>query len=266
MSQRKDTEYLRISSWVRAMENRLMTWDRLERMIDARDNAEALKMLAECGYGELTSVGELEQALSAGRTETFRDLADAVPDPRLVELFRLKYDYHNATVLVKAEASGHPPKRLLMAGGRYEPAELLDCWEKGDLSALSPAFAQAMTQAAQSLRECGDPQQADLLLDRTYYSEMGLLAKGLESAFLQGYVRLAVDAANLRSWVRCARLEKGPQFLADVLLEGGSVSVRTLTQTRGEELAACFKSGPLHQAAEMGEKLAQPGGAPSGIS
>jgi len=264
LSQLKDTEYLRISSRVRAMENRLMTRERLERMIDARDNGEALKILSECGYPELSSlsVGELERALSAGRTDTFRDLAGAVPDRRLVELFQLKYDYHNAKVLVKSSVSGQQPNRLLIRGGRCEPETLLEGWERKDFSAFAPAYAQALTRAALCLKESGDPQQADVLLDRACYEEMALLAKGLESAFLQDYVRLAVDAANLRSCVRCARLEKGAQFLAGVLLEGGSVPVDVLTRARGQDIAACFKSGPLQRAAEMGAKLAQPGGPP----
>ena len=69
MSQLKDTEYLRISSRVRAMENRLMTRERLERMIDARDNAEALKVLAECGYGELS--GSAALGVGAELIETY---------------------------------------------------------------------------------------------------------------------------------------------------------------------------------------------------
>ena len=38
--------------------------------------------------------------------------------------------------------------------------------------------------------EGGDPQQADLILDRACYGEMAGLAKELRSPFLQGYVRL----------------------------------------------------------------------------
>ena len=52
MSRRKDTDYIMISARVRAMENRLLTRERLDRMIDARDDAEARKVLSECGYRE----------------------------------------------------------------------------------------------------------------------------------------------------------------------------------------------------------------------
>lgn len=256
MSHKKDTDYLGVSARVRAMETRLLTRERLERMIDARDDGEALKVLAECGYGELTAAG-LEQGLTEARTALFRELASAVPDRRMVDLFRLKYDYHNAKVLVKARVTGQPADRLLVTGGRYAPEQLLE-----GLTGCGAEFCAAVARAEQVLAETGDPQLADLELDRACYAEMGRLARECGSAYLQGYVRLAVDAANLRSCVRCARLDKGPDFLARVLIEGGSVPVSALTQERGQEVGAAFRSGPLAAAAELAAELARPGAGP----
>ena len=66
MSPRKDTDYLSISARIRGMENRLLTRERMDRIIDARDDAEARKVLAECGYPVQSGVS-LEQALTAVR-------------------------------------------------------------------------------------------------------------------------------------------------------------------------------------------------------
>ena len=83
MSHRKDTDYLSVSARVRAMENRLLTRDRMDRMIDAADDGEARKVLAECGYPE---GGSLDQALAAARADVFRDMESAVPDRTLPTL------------------------------------------------------------------------------------------------------------------------------------------------------------------------------------
>ena len=101
MAPRKDTDYLAISARIRAMENRMLTREKLERLVDARDTAEARKLLTECGYSD---GGSLEEALAKARAEVFRDMASAVPDPRLTEVFQLKYDCHNAKTILKAEA------------------------------------------------------------------------------------------------------------------------------------------------------------------
>ena len=108
MSKIRDTDYLTISARVRAMENRLVTRERMERMVEARSDDEAVKVLTECGYEELPALTNrgLDELLSAARAALYRELGGAVPDKRLVELFQMKYDYHNAKALVKGAAVG----------------------------------------------------------------------------------------------------------------------------------------------------------------
>ena len=255
----KDIDYLSISTRIRAMENRLLTRERMDRMIDARENGEAMKILTECGYPEDRG-GGLEGVLAQARADTFRDIAGAVPDPRLAEIFQLKYDYHNAKVILKAQAVGADPERLLLAGGRYDPRELLEGWRREELQGCSEEFQRAMAQAWTLLRESRDPQQADLLLDRSCYQEMERLAKALGSPFLLGYVRLSVDVANLRTAVRAARMGKEGDVLRRVLLPGGNVSQQTVASARADTLGEVFQSGPLAQAAQLGAKVALPGG------
>ena len=257
MSHQKDTDYLSISARVRAMENRLLTRERMDRMIEARDTGEAMKVLTECGYPDS---GSLESALAQVRAETVRDLEGAVPDRRLVEIFQLKYDYHNAKAILKAQAMGQDVHRLLLPGGRYDGESLLEGWRREDMRGCSEPFQRAMAQAWTVLSESKDPQQADLVLDRACYSEMAQLAKEIGSPFLEGYVRLCVDVANLRTAVRVSRMGKEGDFLRQVLLSGGTVSEQTIASARGDALGEVFRSGPLAQAAEAGAKLAQPGG------
>ena len=132
MSHIKDTDYLGISTRIHAMENRMLTRERMDRMIEARDDAEALKVLSECGYagGETIEVQNLEQVLAAERASAFREIRTALPDTRIADVFQIKYDYHNAKVLVKAQALGKDGERLLLSGGRYDPKELLEGWHK----------------------------------------------------------------------------------------------------------------------------------------
>lgn len=257
----KDTDYLSISTRVRAMENRLLGRERRERMIEARTDEEALKILTECGYAEPEnlSVPALNRVLTEARAGLFADLRSAVPQPALVEVFQIKYDYHNLKALVKAEALGEEADRLLMPGGRYAPQALAEAYRRGALGDYPECLRRAAEQARETLNASGDPQAADLLLDRACYEEMAAAAKESGSAFLQGYVRLAVDAANLRTAVRCQRMGAGNELLAESLLPGGSVEPRAVAAAKGGELARRFAGTPLEGAAELGAGLTAPG-------
>ncbi|MFR6187047.1 MAG: V-type ATPase subunit [Lawsonibacter sp.] len=196
---------------------------------------------------------------------TFQELSTAAPDPRVVDVFRLKYDYHNAKVL--SEGGGHGDRRRggCSAGRRARRPRLLG-WilrdlSKGSWAACPSAFKVRSGRPGRPWLPPTILSWPTWLLDRACYEEMAQPGPGRPgAAFLQGYVRLAVDVANLRAAVRVARMGKGSEFLSQVLLPGGSVSQRTLAAARGEELSALFQNGALAQAAELGTKAARPAG------
>lgn len=258
MSKRiKDTDYLFLSSRLRAMENSLLTQARMERMLDAPTAEDAAKVLAECGYQELSrvDVDSVNQMLAQARDAVMADLAYCAPDPRMVDVFQIKYDYHNAKVLLKSEARGEDPQRLLVDAGRLPGQVLAAAVAESDFGALPEALSKAIQAARELLGATKDPQQADFLLDQAYFQEMEALARDTGSAFLQGYVRLMVDVANLRSLVRVIRMGKDGDFLKTVLFQGGSMDLRRLTAAADgtasvEEL---YGTSSLAEAAQLGQ-------------
>jgi len=245
------------------MENRLVTRERMERMVEARSDDEAVKVLAECGYEELPALTNrgLDELLSAARAALYRELGGAVPDKRLVELFQMKYDYHNAKALVKGAAVGADADRLLMEGGRWSAAQVKEAFQRDSLREFTGPFRRAVVQARETLNGGNDPQLADFVLDRAYYAEMLRAAEAARSQFLLGYVRLSIDSANLRSAVRSARMGKGADFLRRALIPGGNVSLDSITAavTGRGELTQVFSHTYLEAAAASGAEAVKGG-------
>ena len=127
MSRPKDTDYLSVSARLRAMENRLIDREKTQRMLEAPTDEEARKVLTECGYADQIP---LEEALRRRRAELYRELKKAVPDVRLVELFQIKYDYHNIKAILKAWSRGIAADDLLLEGGRYDAGMLQSQWQQ----------------------------------------------------------------------------------------------------------------------------------------
>lgn len=258
----KDTDYLFISTYLRAREKNLLTAARMERMIDAPSEEEAGKVLQEIGYGEfsVTSDRELSAALAAEREKMFADLYRFVPDKAVVDVFKVKYDYHNIKVLLKAQAMGLNGEHLLVDAGRVPAEKLQRALTDGEYDILPSELAAAAREASEVLSTTGDPQLADFVLDRAYYAEMLASAKRTRSKFLAGYVRATIDAANLRSAVRTIRMRKGGDFLKKVLFEGGDVPTdKILAAAMGGNLEEPFRSTTLRAAAELGAEAARGG-------
>lgn len=261
MKQKKDIDYIFLSTRVKAMERGLLTKERIEQMLDAHTDEDAAKVLVECGYSEMTEVtiSELNRVLSEQQKKMMADLGSSAPNKYIVDVFKLRYDYHNAKVLVKTEALENEQDQLLMDGGRYDRQRLADDYRREDLLAYSDVFRRGITRAREILGSTGDPQQADFVLDRAYFEELSALAQASESKFLEDYAALCIDVANLRAAVRASRLNKGADFLNQVLVPGGTVSVRNLAGARGEELSVLFHTGRLAEAAAEGGAKSAPG-------
>ena len=259
----KENDFLSISARIRVLENRLLTAERMERMIDAKDAGDAAKVLGECGYPELGEVtnSALDAMLAQAQAALFADMGKAVGNEALMDVFRVKYDYHNAKTLVKAEALKLDQDRLLLGGGRYAPAALAEDYRREDLRAYTETFREAIGSAREVLGSSGDPQQADFILDRAYFQELSHLAGQSGSKFLEGYVAMLIDAANLRSAVRTLRMKKGGDFLRKVLFEGGNVPTGAiLTAALGGRLEDLYRTTDLRAAAEAGSEAVRTGG------
>lgn len=258
----KDTDYLFISTYLRAREKNLLTAAGMDRMIEAPTAEDAAKVLQEIGYGEFSAASdsELNVALARERENMFADLYRFVPDKAVVDVFKVKYDYHNLKAMLKANAMGIDGRRLIMDAGRIPAEKLADAVTEGEFDRLGGALGAAAAKASEVLSATGDPQLSDFLLDRAYYAEMLSAARATGSRFLTDYVRVSIDAANLRSVVRTLRMKKGGDFLEKVLFEGGTVSVGSIVDAAfSGDVTEPFAPTCLRAAAELGGEAAKGG-------
>ena len=260
----KDTDYLAISARIRAMETGLLTRERMEQVLEARSDDEAVKILQECGYPELdaTHPEAMDAALAAAREATLADLGDSAPDPRYIDIFKLKYDYHNVKAVLKAGAMGTDPDRMLMDMGRVPAAELKEAVQSGELENLPARLADAIREAKEVLDTTRDPQLSDIVLDRWCYRDMDDVADATGSAFLHGYVKAQIDSANLRSLIRTLRMGKNADFLKGVLFAGGNVGEDTIlavSANGGSGLMELYGPTRFRAAAEAGAEALKGG-------
>ncbi len=259
----QDTDYLFLSAYIHAKETKMLTYAKCERMLDAADFTEAAKLIEDCGYEDMSqmSAPEIEAALARHRDEVFYDLASLSPNKALVDIFRCKYDYHNAKVLIKSEGANMSGSHLLSGSGRVAPDKLTEAYQSERCLSIPGERGRAIIEARGILARTSNPQLADFELDRAYFKDLLSLAEESESAFLAGYVKILIDSANLRSAVRTLRIDRDMDFLQQVLVSGGSYGVQTILQnaSTGEKLAALYSVTDVREAAQLAADAASGG-------
>ena len=259
----KDTDYLYITAYLRAKENGLVDRDRTDRMINARSAGDAAKVLEECGYGEMSdiTVSKLNERITEKRAAVMKDLESVVPDNSILDIFRIKYDYHNAKTLIKSEAMGLDAEKLLVDAGRYPAEKLAASYRREDLSDCSDTFAASVAEAKETLARTGDPQLADFILDNAYFKEYISLAEKTGSGFLTGYGRLMIDGANLRAAVRAKRMNKDVRFLERIIADGGNIPARDILENAADQkpVSSAFSNSDYRAVAELADDVAEGG-------
>ena len=252
----KDTEYLYLSAMLKAREADMLTRDKLERMLAAGSFNDAAKLLQESGWPDMTdqTAAGVDKLLSQRREEIFAELERTIPEKEVVEVFRTKYDFHNAKAIVKGEGIGADAGHILSRAGSVTPAKLLEAFREDDFRDVPKLLGEAMAEAKGLLARTDNPQAADFLLDRAYFARLTELAGQVTSPYLGEYVRTLIDNANLRTVVRCYRMGKDPDFMRQALIDGGAVSMDFAVRgsVTADELSELFGSTVFKEAAVLG--------------
>lgn len=252
------TSYVYACSRIRANERNLLNREKLNMMIESRTMEDALKVLQDAHYGD---EGEVIQPLTYERTlqketdKLYAFLQSLAPGDEAFRIFALPFDYHNIKVLLKAEALGIDGTSMLMSGGTLSASDMAAALRERNMMQLTSRMKQAVDEAADSLARTKDPQSVDLICDRACYAEISEVAEHSGNRYIQGYVSLLIDTINLKTFVRCRRMEQNWNYFESVYLEGGSISSKTFVAGYDEPLAqfaARIASTPLGRAADEG--------------
>ncbi len=251
----QDIDYLYSTARLRSLERGLLSHDRMDRMCDAKNLEDAVKVLAECGYDDTVPVnpGQVDELLAEARNELFKLVESIAPDLDIVDVFKVKYDYHNVKTFLKGEHGGENYQALFIPCGRVPVEVLCENLRENSYKDFSSSLRRAAEEAKEVLGRTNDPQLADFVLDNACYKEMLALAQQTNSKFLVGYVKLLIDSANLRAVVRSRRMGKDADFLRLCLIPDGTISPAALiSEMNPDAFEALYNSSPLAAAGVTG--------------
>lgn len=225
--QLSETNYAYAVGRIRSLETRLLDQNKLERMIDAPSPDEAMKVLAETDYSAaaagLTTVHDFETMLQDEMNRTLELLLKICPQPEFIQMMALPFDVHNLKVLFKAKFLDMETE-LLLPLGTLAPEKVKFMVSEEDFRDFPP-LRDAAEEVVEQFAVKQDPQLIDLILEKALFETLLHQAREAGSSFLVGLFRRQVDLNNIKVFIRVKRMEKGRDFLRQVLLPGGLLSV-----------------------------------------
>jgi V/A-type H+-transporting ATPase subunit C len=236
-----DTRYAYAVARVRGMETRLLDRQWIERLLgDSADGA--LKTLSDSAYqdavSEVTRPEDLEPGLEASLAETLSTVSQISPEPALVELFRVRWDFRNTKSLLKAallklEAG---PVGTVDGTGLVSLTLLEKAVQERDYAKLPSVIADAARRAEETYRDRAELADIDFIFDAAMWEHSIAVAAEHGNDFLVEYFRTEIDLANIKAFVRIKEAGREAGELSRALIPGGFVEPSLLEGAHGEPI------------------------------
>jgi V/A-type H+-transporting ATPase subunit C len=253
-----DQRYAYASGRIRALEITLLGKQRLDRIAEAADLNEVLRLLSDTAYAiHLDEIEEngYEVFLQHEERRLF-DLVDSLSlDRGVSDILKLGCDYHNLKVALREKVSERDLGDLYMDLGRFEPAEIREPVMSETLDALPDIFVDAAKDALAAYGESRDPAVADMIVDRAMFAHFLRVAGGYGGPFMKAIVRTWIDLANIRTFLRARYLGLEARHLPEMMIDGGLVRLSDLYETYQftlDEIMSRFEFSPYRRVIEIG--------------
>ena len=216
--------------WV--LENRLLDKTKVERMIESTSASEVLRILNETEYANVSSnvkrAEDYEEILTAELKRIYDLVYEMSPVKEIVKIMSLKYDYHNAKVLLKAKVLGKDLSSMLIKLGNLELQEIKRKIDSDNLKSLNGILGKGIQEAMKVFEETKDPQKIDIIIDKYMYEELVEINKSLNYKFIDNLVKAMIDSTNIRTLLRIKKQNKGRSFAEEVIFNGGAIDSNKL--------------------------------------
>ncbi len=232
-------DYVFAVTRVHASERGLLSVQDMQQLIAAKSIAEVFRYLSDKGWGTPDLPPNDPDALVAFETDrTWALVSELMDDLSPFNVFLMSNDYHNLKAAIKLAYTGDTDEdessKYFQKYGTIPLETIIKAASDHDFTQLPADMAQAGREAYEVLAHTASGQQCDMVIDKAALISMDKSGKVSESELLRRYVVLTVDSANIKSAVRCARMQKNIDFCMKAIVDAGTLNAQELAKAAAD--------------------------------
>ncbi|AEB29657.1 V-type sodium ATPase subunit C [Carnobacterium sp. 17-4] len=241
----KSTDFVGANTRIRVYESSLLRNDQYERMLQASNFEEAVNVLKDTPYRndveDLKETKNYDTLLMNELQSVYTDLFKITPNHDLIELFSLRYSYHNLKVLLKEKGTKKDFDSLLINIGKDSISALRQAVDTKKSSDLDQDYLISILEASESYEEYKDSQAVDIILDRRFFTHLRHIAEKMNDTKILDLVTFYIDMNNLSTLTRAIRQKRTRNFLTTILSSSGTIPKDQLVQIGADNLVNAGK-------------------------
>lgn len=221
--------YAYIVGRVRVLERSLLGKSGRDRLLGTQSPEEFYRVLAELGWGEVSSQADVEQLCADMLKQVYDMVRQYTPESLVTDCFLIEYDVHNLKVLFKQRALHNNNAGTLSPNGLIPPELLRNCVREQKYEDIEiPILREAAQQLDQAFETTPDPLLIDSVLDQAMYRFVSENMRRSNNAVMKRYFRDRADLANAIIVLRAHQMGRDADFAQNLLLAGGQLEQEAL--------------------------------------
>ncbi|WP_124057644.1 V-type ATPase subunit [Vaginisenegalia massiliensis] len=240
------SEFSQVNTSISVRERTFLTGEQLKQMLAASDNETLSLQLANSNYhisaADLSKPDQIEKALMTALAQEYQFAYQEAPDKRVVDIFALKYTYHNLKCLLKARATDFDLSSLLIPIGAYDMADLTYLVSSLQSSACDPILVDEVQDAWRDYQEYRDLKAIDLGMDYAYFHHLRKIEQAIDHPPISELVNAMIDFYNIIAAKRANEQGKPNSFTYKVMSNSSQQEMADLNRFVQDDLLATWFS------------------------
>jgi len=212
-------DIIAVSGSIKSLEKKFLTTDEIARAVQTKNFNEFAGLLANTRYKILpqnpAKTEELTESFEALTTSLVEEMRKDLP-PEIYRYFLLRYDYHNLKLIVKKALDGKEEKNYAIHSS-VDYFTLKSAAENNNYKDI-PAHLKDVLSFISKNRQT---EKLLLSLKKMYYKTAGVLLKDLRSDYIDSYLCIEIDFANIATFIQGKM--SGGQAEKEFIIDGGNI-------------------------------------------
>lgn len=248
------TKYTYAVARIRALEVSLLTNAVIEQLLACKSAEQALQLLVEKGWGDLTAgTLDADEVLNKEEEKMWQTIREVAPDMHVFDVLSLPKLYHNLKAAIKEVCTEVENKNIFYDDCEIPGEEMFALVQNKEFDKLPGNMLATAREAFDTLLHTRDGQLCDLIIDRATLEAMLEAGKKSGEKIIEEYAQTAVAIADIKIAVRSQKTEKNADFMKKAMVNCSEINVDQLTQAAlagAEEIAQYLEGTSYREGAD----------------
>lgn len=248
------TKYTYAVARIRALEVSLLTNAVIEQLLACKSAEQALQLLVEKGWGDLTAgTLDADDVLNKEEEKMWQTIREVAPDMHVFDVLSLPKLYHNLKAAIKEVCTEVENKNIFYDDCEISGEEMFALVQNKEFDKLPGNMSATAREAFDTLLHTRDGQLCDLIIDRATLEAMLEAGKKSGEKIIEEYAQTAVAIADIKIAVRSQKTGKNAEFMKKAMVNCSEINVDQLTQAAlagAEEIAQYLEGTSYREGAD----------------